>query len=53
MKIKFIKYKAKDGSIKKVQYAGEDGTGYYVLLGNRKRPKHIKFNQVISTGEEE
>lgn len=47
---RIIEYKDKDGHIRKHQYKDEDHAGYFVLVPNRKKPKHIKFSQVI--GEE-
>lgn len=52
MQKQMIKYKAKDGSIQERQKVGEDAKGYYILVENRKKPKHIKHEQVISVEKE-
>lgn len=52
MKGQTIKYIDKDGDIKEGIYDDEDGLGVYLLIKNRKRPKHIKFSQIIGYKEE-
>jgi len=52
MKIKIIKYKAKDGNIREDQYVSEDGKGYLVHIKNRKKPRHVNWDDVISEGDE-